>query len=262
MYRSYIITILLSFFCLNALCQRPMPVDLIVLKSDSILKESDLLTKYVAIENSLVDSVTKIKKEKPSFSSIITYTLNDKIISLFIGKDSNINYQIEANYNKLDSILFIKTNTKLNKFELDLFSTKSNLLKIASKSKLTNMTKKDFYYKYAFNFSNDYFNLYAISMTSRNDILPLDSSYIFRMKKNSNKVDTISLTHSKSYIDMNFQSNLLIINYKKSSYPLISSIDIFRFNWYKKQTKLYKFSAYCFNLELIYNSKSNKIKVR
>lgn len=243
--------------------QQPMTLDKIVPKFDSVLTEANLLYSYVksaeTTENIAFDSIQWRYED----SLILTYGRQDTLINIVL--DENGSCAMELGFvGDYSSPIFIRKNKRLlNELEDSLLKQKLEFIHHSKNDNRITAAESGFYYKNVFIPEKSALKLYVINNTDQENIFPTGSNFLLVSKVgNVENYKLKDFSHVIQEIEFKKNSGLLILNYGKSI-PLISAIDICKFNLYRHNLDqvLWVYSQRNRRI-FVYNPKSNEISVQ
>lgn len=251
---KHLITFISLLFILNiAFGQRPMTLDKIESKLDSITNEAKFLFSYNLIKKKLKlenDSNFIIYLKLDTFN-VITL-LNNNLTQVKLYGDN----EFYENYFEIP-VINIDTNG------VRLLYLKQKAINYIREFNLQKKLKKPFFFNYVFSETSFGFNFYAISSTIKSFTFPLDTNYVYQFDKNMELLKIKILPHKITHIDYDINTEMIILVYDKTS-PLIYATDIFKFNLYRFESNIELLDAYSISSrrKFIYNPKTNKIEVK
>ena len=244
--------------------KRPMTLEVIEPKLDSIHKEADILYQYTIVTRTASIMAGEKLGSNISASEIIVYPKSDTLVAVAFPKNSQKMY--EAHFVSGQKVWDSTTTRMLSTAEKELLELKDTLLK-QSRDKDYNIIKPEGYgLDYTMFPINGGYHFYVLTTTEKENLIPFGNAYIFI----SNKEGHIN-SFKKVYPEFNPTSTLgprgFVFNMIMPSYPVeepfIHAADICNFRIYGVPAGVEKLGVHSIRNKRMttYDPKSYELKI-
>ena len=233
--RTIIILIYLSCKSINCVAQRPMSLEVIIPKIDSIEIESSMLFSFIKAEKSALEILFKSNLTTRFSSDFrLTYLRGDTLKTIFISPLDKIVLEINT-HNYISKIANQKIRD-MHFHEENLLSIKRNALAQIT----TNYLKSPldgFEFCYAMMQWNEKFKIYALETPKGNDKLTITDSYMYTVDDDGKIINTKSFIHKSRSMTISENTAAIYIHYDNAQ-PFIYASDICLFRLYRRFSDL------------------------
>lgn len=216
-------------------------------KSDSILKEGDLLYRYEKVAWVSTDIALENKKIKKKIRGYITYQKNDTLINIVLDKKGKCIFEsiFYDNHVSPDSTSFV--NRELTMYEQKLLKTKNKIINQIADKEYNVICPRGFSLNFVLLPCDTGYKLYILTGTHQTEVIPFGNDYIFQTDEEG-KVLSWRKFHSRLIPAMTKMSDganvTSVMHSHLRSEPFISATDICTFKLYGPLYGLKEFSVY------------------
>lgn len=260
-----LIVIFLFPFTLISQQKKPMSLEQISLKVDSVYKEANLIYSYYYPYQKVITLRNK-KEDKNTISNYLVYKKSDTTFVITLNRQNQC--IAEFKFIEKDSIPFsqIFAQRELNSKEVNILKIKFNILKkIESDSLIKKTTNDDNSFHYILiPLKTNKFKFYALSLTSEKNVIPFGNDYLF-FADSSGEISAhfnfrpenkpIYLIENKDTL-----ANFAITDNKMEPYIFSTDLCLYRLykpSWWQKELQIWVDGRVVF-----YDAVNNKIYIK
>ena len=230
--------VLASLFCKSISCdaQRPMSLEEIVPKVDSIEKESSMLFSFIKAEKGAFEILSKSSiTTKFSNDFRLTYLRGDTLKTIFISPLNKV--VIEINTNNNISKIANEEIRNMHNHEENLLSIKRKAIAQIITTNYIKTPLDNFEFCFTMMQWNEKFKIYALETPKGNDKLTITDSYMYTVDDDGKIINTKSFIHKSRSMTISENTAAIYIHYDNAQ-PFIYATDICLFRLYRRFSNL------------------------